>query len=316
MNTATIEEVKTIHISSDKDLMEWVQESRKQVDQFLSSAGALLVRGLGIDSPELLGKVLSGLFEDELATYTYRSTPRTELKNNVYTATEYHPSVNIPQHNEHSYSNSWPMRIGFLCVTPALKLGNTPICDSRKVYQQVPAEVREEFEKKKVMYVRNYSMIDLPWQEVFQTSEKSLVEAYCRANDMTFEWTEDGLRTRQVNQASMSHPVTGGKVWFNQAHLFHLSSLTEELQQGLLEIAGEENLPRNAYFGDGTPISIEALHAIRKAYDDNMITFQWQKGDLLLLDNMLFTHGREPFEGPRKVLVGMAREYPPVQTKR
>jgi alpha-ketoglutarate-dependent taurine dioxygenase len=256
------------------------------------------------------------LFEDELATYTYRSTPRTELKNNVYTATEYHPSVNIPQHNEHSYSNSWPMRIGFLCVTPALKLGNTPICDSRKVYQQVPAEVREEFEKKKVMYVRNYSMIDLPWQEVFQTSEKSLVEAYCRANDMTFEWTEDGLRTRQVNQASMSHPVTGGKVWFNQAHLFHLSSLTEELQQGLLEIAGEENLPRNAYFGDGTPISIEALHAIRKAYDDNMITFQWQKGDLLLLDNMLFTHGREPFEGPRKVLVGMAREYPPVQTKR
>jgi len=32
----------------------------------------------------------------------------------------------------------------------------------------------------------------------------------------------------------------------------------------------------------------------------------WETGDLLLLDNMLMAHAREPFTGPRSVLVSLA----------
>ena len=31
----------------------------------------------------------------------------------------------------------------------------------------------------------------------------------------------------------------------------------------------------------------------------------WQPGDLLLVDNIRSAHAREPYEGPREVLVGM-----------
>jgi alpha-ketoglutarate-dependent taurine dioxygenase len=253
--------------------------------------------------------VLATLFNQNLASYTYRSTPRTALSDNVYTATEYHPSETIPQHNENAYSNSWPMRIGFLCVTPAAEMGNTPISDSREAYRQIPREIRDEFQRKKVMYVRNYSNIDLPWTEVFQTTDKTEVERYCGDHRIQLEWTEDGLRTRQVNEATKVHPVTKEELWFNQAHLFHISSLDEEVQEGLLSLVGEDNLPRNVYFGDGSPIPPETLAIIRDVYERTKFSFQWQAGDLLLLDNMLYTHGRESFKGSRKVLVGMAREY-------
>lgn len=290
----------------------WAEENKKDVESFLTTNGALLIRGLNISDSNEFGQVLKILFGEDLANYTYRSTPRTEVNSKVYTATEYPASEVIPQHNENAYSNAWPMRIGFICLVPAAKMGNTPISDSRVAYNEIPKEIREEFERKKIMYVRNYSDMDLPWQEVFQTDTKAEVEKFCKENRLEYEWTANGLRTKQVNQASILHPVTKEKLWFNQAHLFHVSSLDKELQEGLIELLGEEYLPRNTFFGDGTPIDLAALTVIRDVYERTKFTFDWKKQDLLLLDNMLYTHGREPYEGTRQVLVGMARKYSPV----
>lgn len=296
--------------STGMKALDWVKGNREAIEQRLNDKGALLIRGLNIMSSRQFGGLLSEMFGAELINYTYRSTPRTELRGNVYTATEYHPNETIPQHNEVSYSNDWPMRIGFLCMIPSETGGETPLADSRLVYNNIPARIREEFEEKKIMYVRNYGDIDLPWSEVFQTTDKAVVEQYCTANNMTFEWLENnGLRTKQINQATAIHPVTKEKVWFNQAHLFHVSNLDEETRNSLLTIMGEESLPRNTYFGDGSPINEADLQVIRDVYEEAKFSFPWQRNDFLLLDNMLFTHGRKPFTGERKVLVGMARPY-------
>jgi hypothetical protein len=287
--------------------MNWVEEYQHDIRGLLETHGAVLVRGLKVPGTSQFGKILSTLFGAELLEYVYRSTPRTELRGNVYTATEYPASQVIPQHNENSYSRHWPNRIGFMCILPSETGGETPIGDSRIIYNMLPAWVRDKFEQKGVMYVRNYSTLDLPWSVVFQTSEKSEVEAFCHANDLSYEWLEnDTLRTRQINPATAVHPHTGDKLWFNQAHLFHASSLGKEITDTLLASLGEENLPRNSYYGDGTPIEPDALDLIRSAYEQTKIKFPWQKNDLLLLDNILFTHGRESYTGARKVLVGMA----------
>jgi hypothetical protein len=83
------------------------------------------------------------------------------------------------------------------------------------------AYLRDKFEEKGVMYVRNYSDLDIPWQIVFQTEKREGVEAYCNQHELAFEWLEGNtLRTTQVNPATAVHPVTGEKIWFNQAHLF------------------------------------------------------------------------------------------------
>lgn len=285
----------------------WAEEYQDDIRSLLQVTGAVLIRGLKILGSPQFSKILSTLFGSPLIEYTYRSTPRTGLQGNVYTATEYPASEVIPQHNENSYSRHWPNRIGFLCLQPAASGGETPIGDSRVVYNLLPGAVRDKFEQKSVKYVRNYSTLDLPWSVVFQTKDKAKVEEYCRENELSYEWYgNDALRTSQINPATAVHPGTGEKLWFNQAHLFHVSNLGKEMAETLLASVGEENLPRNSYYGDGSAIEPEVLDMIRATYEQTKIKFSWQKNDLLLLDNMLFTHGRESFTGPRKVLVGMA----------
>lgn len=305
--------IMNIELSGQKAL-DWIRDNQAYLNEIILKNGALLIRGLKLHSSKQFAKTLESLFDAPLLTYSYRSTPRTELKGNIYTATEYHSDQIILQHNENSYTNSWAMKLGFMCLLPAENGGETPICDSRIVYQKIPAEIRDKFERHGVLYTRTYSDIDLPWSEVFQTTDKSEVEAYCRDNNIECEWIPDGgLKTRQVNQATAVHPVTGDKVWFNQAHLFHVSALPENIREDIVSLRGEENLPRNTYYGDGSPIDEETLNTIKTIYEENAIAFKWQKGDLLLLDNMLFTHGRKTFSGERKVLVGMVQPYSSVK---
>jgi alpha-ketoglutarate-dependent taurine dioxygenase len=116
------------------------------------------------------------------------------------------------------------------------------------------------------------------------------------------------LRTTQVCQAVASHPVTGEAVWFNQAHLFHVSSLRGEIRDSLLAASADEP-PRNAYYGDGSVIADNDLDQIRAAYDDATVVFSWEKGDVLLVDNMLVAHGRKPFRGERRIVVGMGQPF-------
>jgi alpha-ketoglutarate-dependent taurine dioxygenase len=304
--------IEELRIVQDEDVrgmnaVAWAEAHQEEIRSLLTAEGAVLIRGLKVLGSTQFGKILSALFGTELLEYIYRSTPRTELRGHVYTATEYPAAETIPQHNENAYSRNWPLRLGFMCLLPSETGGETPIGDSRVVYNMLPESVREKFEAKGVKYVRNYSTLDLPWSVVFQTEEKSQVEVYCEANELTYEWLEDdALRTSQVNPATAVHPQTGEQVWFNQAHLFHVSSLGKEIARTLLDSLGEENVPRNSYYGDGSPIEPEVLDLIRSTYERTKVKFAWQKNDLLLLDNMLFTHGREPYTGPRQVLVGMA----------
>jgi hypothetical protein len=164
-----------------------------------------------------------------------------------------------------------------------------------------------------VMYVRNYRPgADLSWQETFQTERREDVDAYCRTAGIACEWRADGhLQTRQVCHAMASHPKTGERLWFNQAHLFHVSSLGEEHASVLLELFGEDGVPRHAYLGDGSAIDDQTVAHIRAAYDAEAFLRPWDAGDVLLVDNMLVAHARSPYEGARQVLVAMGEPNEP-----
>lgn len=292
------------------DMLEWIKSNKGLVDGNYHKYGALLFRGFSLDGEQQFNSFTQQL-SNEMMDYAEPSTPRSKVSDKVYTSTEYPKEQFIALHNEHSYSNSWPQKIWFYCVKAAEQGGETPIADSRKVFEIIDPAIREEFIRKGVMYVRNFSNdLDLPWTSVFQTHDKQEAEAYCRRAGIEFEWKADGnLRTRQVCQAALHHPRTNEWVWFNQAHLFHVSNLEENLRSYLLEHCGEGNLPRHTLFGDGTPIPLSYLEEIRRAFRQAQVSFPWQKNDVLMLDNMLFAHGRNPFEGTRKILVAMAEPF-------
>jgi alpha-ketoglutarate-dependent taurine dioxygenase len=292
------------------DLSAWLGDHRELVERWLLEHGGILFRGFGIRTVPLFERFTHTLSAD-LLEYKERSTPRTELAGRIYTSTEYPAHQSITFHNEFSYALTWPMKITFCCITASEQGGETPLADSAEVYRLLDPALREPFEKKGVMYVRNYGGgIDLSWQDAFQTTDRTNVEEYCRQAPMDFEWRDgDRLRTRSVRPAVARHAVSGENLWFNQAHLFHVSNLDPSMRQAMLSAFAEEDLPRNTLYGDGSRIDPAALDAVRAAYAEAEIVFPWEEGDVALLDNMRVAHGRRPYVGERKIVVGMMQPY-------
>ncbi|MEG6657535.1 TauD/TfdA family dioxygenase, partial [Pseudomonas aeruginosa] len=136
------------------------------------------------------------------------------------------------------------------------------------------------------------------------------VEAFCAEHRIAHAWIGDEhLRTWQRRAAFQRHPHTGERLWFNHGMFFHASSLEPGLRDALLRSVAEEDLPYQTYYGDGSPIEAQTLATIRSAIDRETRRFDWRVGDVLILDNMLAQHGREPFRGPRRILTIMSTPY-------
>lgn len=274
--------------------------------------GALLFRGTGLSSAEDFQRFIAALPLEPL-DYVSGNSPRIKLKANVYTSTEHPADRTIPIHNELSYSHIWPSQVFFLCVTPSVSGGETPLADSAEILRRIPREIAEEFERKQIRYVRNlHAGIGMgpSWQETFETSDRQAVAEFLSRGGIEFGWKDDGaLWMSQTRPAVIEHPVLGEKVWFNQVDEFHPSVNGPEIYEALLAMhdGQVEDFALFAMFGDGSLIPLEYLDAVRKAVADSTVTFRWRAGDLLILDNCRIAHGRNPFTGPRKVLVAMSR---------
>jgi alpha-ketoglutarate-dependent taurine dioxygenase len=292
------------------NLLEWLKNNRELIDQLLLQHRALLFRNFGISQAEQFNQFIQATSNGELLEYCDRSSPRHELSNKIYTSTDYPAQHSIFLHNEGTYWLRWPLKIYFCCLINSLQGGQTPIADCRNIFARIDPKIRERFIDKKILYVRNYNDgLGLTWQTVFQTEDKAKVEEYCRDNAIEYEWKDsERLKTRFCRPSVAQHPQTGELVWFNHGTFFHVSTLENTMREAL-SFLKDEDLPNNTYYGDGSPIEASVLDELRHAYAQEKITFSWQAGDILMLDNMSVAHGREPFIGERKVLVGMAEPF-------
>jgi alpha-ketoglutarate-dependent taurine dioxygenase len=293
---------------SDLDLARWAGDNLERLQSELAKYGGILFRNFGVTTPDQFEEFMRVISHD-LLDYYERASPRTQVSGKIYTSTDHPPDQPIFVHNENSYRRTFNKRIFFYCDTPAGRAGQTPIADCRKVFNEIRPEVRSRFIEKGWMYVRNYGDgFGLPWQTVFQTTDRLAVEEHCRGNKIGVEWKDgDRLRTSATFPPVLKHPVTGEMSWFNHATFFHLSTLEPWVQEALMEeFDRPEDMPTNTFYGDGSSIEPEVLDEMRAAYGKHTVSFPWVKGDVLVLDNTLVAHGRAPYAGPRKILVGMS----------
>jgi alpha-ketoglutarate-dependent taurine dioxygenase len=291
-----------------RPLHEFVEANRAQLTSKLAQHGAILFRGFGIDDTSKFSDFVAST-GGRTAPYRFGSTPRKLVTRQIYTSTEYPAHREIPLHNENAYHDVWPRRLAFCCLIPAAEGGETPIADMRDVGKSIGPELMDRFESAKVQYVRHFhERIDLSWMEVFHTGNRDELAQICGVNHIQHEWLGSDaqlLRTLQTCQGVVYHPVTAERLFFNQAHLFHATSMGPQIAAAMRDALGADRLPRHARYGDNSEIPDDDIARIQEAFRRNATTFPWHSGDVLWVDNLQIAHGRRPFKGERKVLAAL-----------
>lgn len=299
-----------------------LKENRKLLKSLLLEHGAILLRGFDYSSAKHFSQAIQDLELGTFVDYIGGDSPRTKVCPGVYTSTEAPPSVKIALHNELSFMKSFPSHIFFFCEIPPIQNGQTIIASSKAVYDAIRPDVRDRFEEKGITYTSHYpgknswirtaNPFHKPWSVVFETADPKKVEALCTQHGITYKWhPSEWLEMHQTTPATLTHPQTKKKLWFNQAHLFDfnpkLLGWWRYLATQILYLKPHTKL-HSVTFGDGTPIPQKDLYHILDVLDQCTVYFPWQKGDLLILDNLSAMHGRATFKGPRRILTSMTNE--------
>ncbi|MCF8258624.1 MAG: TauD/TfdA family dioxygenase [Flavobacteriales bacterium] len=317
------------------DLIGLIEGQRDLIHTDLLQNGSVLFRGFKVHSPEDFEQVATALRSDLQNNYQGTS-PRNSRTTFVHSASELPGHYPIMQHCEMSFLPTAPRYLLFFCHVQPSGGGQTPVCDFRKVYEQLDPTVREEFERKGVRYVRNYSGplskkgLDLfqlkPWHELFKTTDRTEVERQCAETGLRATWLpDDRLRLENDRPAMLRHPDTGEMVWFNHLQVFHKEAAAIEYGHilrhrkdwmalkyaTLLQLAtlykrmfkDPMSEAMHVLYGDGSPIPTAHVKHVEDIIWKNLKPFDWQLGDVLMIDNFSTSHGRLPYQGPRDILV-------------
>ncbi|GAA5198330.1 TauD/TfdA family dioxygenase [Rugosimonospora acidiphila] len=297
-----------LEFDADVNVPSWISRHRSELRADLHRYGALLFRSA--TPPDFQETVRA--FSADQVDYRGGTAIRSRVSSDTYTASEYPEQLVIRQHSEFCYSNDWPMLLFFYCDVPSRVGGQTPLVDNRTLLREMPSQIRQQFAERDLLYVRGYGY-NRTWQRSYETDSRAEVEEICAREGRRVEWLgDDQLRTYERRLAVTSHPVTGERVWFNYAIGFHISRMDDEIRDALStseQDTDSQLWPNNVLWGDGAEIDAEVINTVNDLVVEHTVQFDWQHGDVLVVDNMLCGHGRQPYQGPRRILLKMAESY-------
>lgn len=294
------------------DAAAWLGGHLDQIRASAAGHGAVLIRGLGLDGRAAASAALRQVI-GEAVTEREGFAPRDRYGDGVHSSSHWPADQPMCMHNELSYAAEAPGLMAFACLTPPTRGGVTALADTRAVLRALPAELAEPFRRDGWLLTRHFNpLVGLPWQDAFGTDNPRAVDEYAARNAIDVQWDADGgLHTRQLRPAVVAHPGTGEHCWFNQIAFLNEWTMAPEVREFLTQEFGPEGLPFNTFHADGTPLDKETVDLINEVYEQHTVREPWQRGDLMVVDNIRMAHSREPYEGEREILVGLGEPFRP-----
>ena len=293
-------------LSTLTQVHEWLGENKERLLEQLSRHGAILFRGLPVNSDSDFDSVIQSF---GLKNFTYAESLSNAVRRNrterVFTANEAPASVSIFLHHEMAQTPVYPSKLFFYCEQAAISGGATPLCRSDILLQELTKQAPEFVAARLKLGVRYSNVMpnidDLEsgqgrsWRSTLSTDDKSAAEDKLRKLGYQWEWLEqDSLRVTTAVLPAVRETDNGRQVFFNQL---------------IAAFRGWKDT-RNATeksirFGDDSAISTQAMAKAIHIGDELSFDIPWQSGDVALVDNFLVMHGRRPFEGQRRVLASL-----------
>jgi alpha-ketoglutarate-dependent taurine dioxygenase len=288
----------------------------------LALHGTILFRGLPIHSAQDFS-TFAHAFGFKVHESIGVEVNRQVLAPNVTTANEAPKEIQIYNHNESPHVPHAPEYILFYSHRAPIKGGESPISSSLELFyraqQEIPEFIAELAEKgilcKFTYFYKPANASSTSINQAFgseiqdnddDVSRRLKVEAqimrYGRGKHTTWEWIQDGqgLVVTHRLPAIRTQPGTNLPTLFTGLTAFYRTY--KYLESNNMAPKGT----MQQFFGDGTPIPEKYLAHLAQITDEIRVLHKWQEGDVLVYDNIIAQHGREPWEGEQSDRVVLA----------
>ncbi len=285
----------------------WVRAHRDELLDKASQHGAILFRGLPLNSPEDCDNFVAAF---GLTNFPYveslSNAVRVNYTERIFSANEAPPDVTIYFHHEMAQTPIYPAKLFFFCQQAAEEGGETPLCRSDVLFERLARkcpEFAQNCEQKGLRYSNVMPSDNDPksgmgrsWKSTLRAETSQEAEARLREIGYDWEWLpDDCLRATTPVLPAVRDVGHGRKSFFNQ------------LIAAFKGWKDERNDPSKAIrFGDGSPLDRDAVNVATELAYELAFDLPWQRGDAVLVDNFLTMHGRRTFRGTRKVLASLA----------
>lgn len=193
----------------------------------------------------------------------------------------------VYMHPELGYTPVLPDTCWFLCVQPSPIGGETLVCDGHAFLKIIPESILSKFREKGIRYVTDYP--DGTWQALLMEDNKDAALKKLKKMDGVSDIKIDDKNTLRFN--------------------YYVPGIFKDRRNGLpvfnnsVMLAIQPDLKRDVFYGDGEKISPTVLEELDRLVMTISKPIKWGPGDVALLDNTRFLHGRNSFEGPRELHV-------------
>jgi alpha-ketoglutarate-dependent taurine dioxygenase len=294
----------------------WAAKHRPALDQLIERHGGIVLRGFPFATSEDFGAI-TACFPQFTGGYQGGAAARRSVAKGVYEATQRTGDQSIPIHQEMFYLRDYPPRLAFFARKVAERGGETLIADMRAITAALPSPIRAKLEAHGIRNVRNFAaktgnteetrlMDKRGWDFAFYTDSMDEVNAICARRHMRPHWHEDGsLTVFNQEDAFVAHPSTGERVYRSGLHIAHFYRGSYDQTGAAAELRASQEFPSGAFLGDGSELDSAEDAELCAVVDRFTYQWPWQDGDVMILDNLLTGHGRNPFEGTRATEVAL-----------
>ncbi|EXB53973.1 Clavaminate synthase-like protein [Morus notabilis] len=286
-----------------ESLLSALKRNKEWFEEMIIKSSAVLLRGYDVRNAEDFNEIIEVFGWDDIRYVG--PAPRTHVHKRVWTANEGPLSEFIYYHHEMVLIKEFPKKLVLFCETPPPEGGQTPFVPSFRITERMLEEFPEaveEIESKGLKYTFTAlnnkdtsfssssfsSMRGRSWEDAFGTSDQAEAERRAKALGMDVEWLPNDRMKTILGPRCLTKVFDGRRgrrMWFNT----------------LVGMYGKTH--SSAMMANGEEIPENVVKRCEEIIEEESIQFDWEKGDVLFLDNLALLHGRRPSLPPRRVLV-------------
>ncbi len=278
LGTKNTSDIKVIYAhEDDQDIMQLPSE---EVLKLFKLFGLLIFRGFGVNYEQMKK------FTAKLSSKTVLDPTKSNVDSNddwlIQVADE--GTHSIAAHRENGSTPFVSDVLWFCCVLPAKVGGETLLWNGVRVWQELSEPVKQLFSSKKIKYSRNIS-VDT-WKEFLglESTIDDVKQLLDNLEGVTYWIQED----QSIDMEYICSAVI--KTNYDAQEAF-VNSLIYEYER------------QRVTFEDCSLIPDTVIEQIKIVMDKLTDLISWQTGDLAMIDNSKFLHGRPSFNDiNRKIL--------------